>query len=447
MIILPEKLTLSWLREHYLQSKIDPEQVIAEISLRAEAAANMSIWIVPPDPEWIRPYLDRLSELEIDSHPLWGIPFAIKDNIDLAGVLTTAACPDYAYMPDQNAAVVDRLIEAGAIPVGKTNLDQFATGLVGTRSPFGAVPNALRQELISGGSSAGSAASVAKGQAVFALGTDTAGSGRVPAALNGLYGWKPSCGAWPLSGVVPACASLDCVTVFANSIDDCLVVDHAVRGRDAEDPWSQEYPYPEPQRPERIFLPAKEPEFFGPFAENYQLAWHKTVDRIRKIWPETSTIDGSLLERAAGILYEGPWIAERWADLGRFVETHPGSVLDVTEKILRSGIHFDAASLFEAIHELQSMKAQVKKLLHEAVLILPTCGGTWTREQVIEDPVKKNSALGKYTNHCNLLDLCAVAVPSGWAAENLPFGITLFALAGKEGLLAGFLSNAGKHKG
>jgi allophanate hydrolase len=437
MTNLPRKLTIAWLRDQYLKKSLDPEQVVLEIIRQAETTASMNIWIVPPGMAVSRPYLERLSALKIESCPLWGIPFAIKDNIDLAGVRTTAGCPDYAYLPAESAAVVRRLTEAGAIPLGKTNLDQFATGLVGTRSPFGETHNAFREELISGGSSAGSAVAVAKGQAAFALGTDTAGSGRVPAALNGLFGWKPNCGAWPLSGVVPACASIDCVTVFAHSLSDCLTVDKVVRGFEPDDPWSKKFPAPDAGKPEIICLPAKEPDFFGPFAREYQEAWDKTVARILKICPGTKTVDCAILEKGAAILYEGPWIAERWAELGLFVERYPGSVLAVTAKILRSGKYFEAASVFKAIHELQSIKAQTKKLLKDAVLVLPTCAGTWTREQVREDPIGKNSDLGRYTNHCNLLDLCAVAVPSDSAAENLPFGITFFALAGNENLLCG----------
>ncbi|MDR3602693.1 MAG: allophanate hydrolase [Desulfosporosinus sp.] len=436
MTDLPEKITITWLRDHYLKKSLNPEQVVLEIIRRAKATASMNIWIVRPDIALIRPYLERLSELDIENYPLWGIPFALKDNIDLAGVMTTAGCPDYAYIPVESAAVVKRLTEAGAIPVGKTNLDQFATGLVGMRSPFGETHNALREELISGGSSAGSAVAVAKGQAVFALGTDTAGSGRVPAALNGLFGWKPSCGAWPLSGVVPACSSIDCVTAFSHSLNDCLAVDNVVRGLETKDPWSKELALPF-ARKSRVYLPDQEPDFYGPFAKEYQAAWHKVVAKISESYPATTRIDCSILEKAAKILYEGPWIAERWADLGDFVERHPGSVFEVTEKILRSGTRFSASSLFKAIHELQLLKTQTRLLLKEAVLVMPTCAGTWRREQVRQDPIGTNSELGRYTNHCNLLDLCAIAVPSESAAQNLPFGITFFALAENEDLLCG----------
>lgn len=394
----------------------------------------MNIWITPPDLERIRPYINALTDIDPNTSPLWGIPFAIKDNIDLKNVETSAACPDYVYLPSKSAAVVERLIGAGAIPVGKTNLDQFATGLVGVRSPYGEVHNALREQLISGGSSAGSAVAVAKGQAAFALGTDTAGSGRVPASLNGLYGFKPTCGAWPIQGVVPACVSIDCVTVMANSLEDCLDVDKTARGYLPTDPWSRKTSATQLEKPAVILFPDKEPDFFGPFATEYKEAWIKSKEHITSLGIPVRSIDTAILEEAAAILYDGPWIAERWADLGKFVCAHPGSTLRVTESILRSGEKYDAASLFKAIHKLYDIRSKTRELLKDAVLVMPTVAGTWTREQVDNDPVTTNSALGRYTNHCNLLDLCALAVPTIEAAQNLPFGTTLFALADKEGL-------------
>ncbi|MFH5181546.1 amidase family protein [Paenibacillus sp. TAB 01] len=235
---IPHTLPIAQLKEGYRSGQFTPQQIAREIVRRAEQDGGMNIWITPPSMDAMQPYLDRLASMNPDEAPLWGVPFAVKDNIDVAGMMTTAGCAEYAYMPDDHAAVVDRLIRAGAIPAGKTNLDQFATGLVGTRSPYGETHNALRPELISGGSSSGSAVAAARGQAAFALGTDTAGSGRVPAALNGLVGYKPSLGAWPTSGVVPACKSLDCVTVFAHSLEDALAVDAALRGAAAADPSS-----------------------------------------------------------------------------------------------------------------------------------------------------------------------------------------------------------------
>lgn len=435
---IPFKLSLTRLREMYLQRALTPEEVIREVIRRAEDDREMNIWILPPAMERLQPYLERLRDIDPEHAPLWGIPFAVKDNIDVAGMPTTAACPEYAYTPQRHAAVVERLVAAGAIPVGKTNLDQFATGLVGTRSPYGETHNALRSELISGGSSSGSAVAVARGQAVFALGTDTAGSGRVPAALNGLVGWKPSVGAWPTAGVVPACASLDCVTVFAGELDEAFIVDGLVRGEDPEDPWSRPVPPVRPELPRKLYVPKHPLAFYGPYAEAYRSAWEASVARLEALGMPVGYVDIGLFSEAADILYGGPWVAERWAGLGSFIEAHPGAALPVTEGILRSGAGgaFGVADGFRAMHRLQRLKLEARRLLQDGVLVMPTCGGTWTREQVRDNPVRANSDMGRYTNHCNLLDLCAVAVPSVDAADGLPFGITLFAPAGREGMIA-----------
>lgn len=436
---LPAKLTAGWLRGQYLSGALDPEEVILEIISRADHDKGMNIWIEPPALVHIRPYLEAIRNLDPQSYPLWGIPFAVKDNIDVKRLPTTAACPEFAYEPDEDAAVVARLIAAGAVPVGKSNLDQFATGLVGVRSPYGEAHNALRPEYISGGSSAGSAVAVARGQAVFSLGTDTAGSGRVPAALNGLVGYKPSLGAWPVRGVVPACASLDCVTVFAHNLEDALAVDCAVRGIDEADPWSRSVKLQPAGLPGKLLLPEAPIDFYGPHADEYRQAWTQAEAAVQALGVPVERVDCTLFFEAASILYDGPWVAERWAGLGQFVENHREAVLPVTERILSSGTaeRHTAASLFQAMHRLQRYKREAELLLRDAVLVLPTCGGTWTREQVALNPVGANSDMGRYTNHCNLLDLSAVAVPAGEAAENLPFGITLFALADSEHLLSG----------
>lgn len=436
---IPPALTIGGLRAKYAAGETTPEQVAREIVWRTQEDEDYRIWIIPPSMERIQPYLDRLAGLDPASAPLWGIPFAIKDNIDLAGVPTTAGCEAYAYTPVEHATVVQRLVDAGAIPVGKANLDQFATGLVGTRSPYGETRNALRPELISGGSSSGSAVAVARGQAAFSLGTDTAGSGRVPAALNRLVGYKPSLGAWPTRGVVPACASLDCVTVFAHSLDDALAVDRAARGPDAADPWSRRLPEQTRQMPRLLCLPNERPCFYGPLAVEYELTWEATVSRLAGLGIPIAYIDMEPFSETAAILYEGPWVAERWASLGGFIEAFPGAVFPVTEQVLRSGAaeRYDAASVFRAMHRLQTLKLQARQLLEGAVLAMPTCGGTWTREQVRREPIAANREMGRYTNHCNLLDLCAAALPADDAAARTPFGITLFALAENEGLLRG----------
>jgi allophanate hydrolase len=440
MVDFPSVLSIQWLRDMYLSQGLTPEDVVTEIIKRSERDQEMNIWISSPSLGTLRPYLDRLKSLDLKELPLWGIPFAIKDNIDVAKVPTTAGCSDYTYTPSEHATIVERLVTAGAIPLGKTNLDQFATGLVGTRSPYGETKNALKPELISGGSSSGSAVAVARGQAAFALGTDTAGSGRVPAALNNLVGYKSSVGAWPLKGVVPACQSIDCVTVFTSNSEDASTVDKIVRGIDVLDPWSRNVTRRASKLPGKLILPSKPLPFYGPYAEEYENAWKRSVAELEKLEVNIEYVDLELFLQTGKILYEGPWVSERWAGLGEFIESHPGSALPVTEEILRSGSNptYTAASLFQTMYQLKEMKRKVETLLKDSVLVMPTCGGTWTREQVAADPIGTNSKMGLFTNHCNLLDLAAIAVPVNEAAENLPFGITAFSLPDQENLLFGF---------
>lgn len=440
MIAFPAIFSIKWLRTMYLLQKITPEAVVAEIIKRSELDQDMNIWITKPSMNIVKPYIDRLKTLKVKNNPLWGIPFAIKDNIDVKDIPTTAGCPEYAYTPVDHATVVERLIEAGAIPLGKTNLDQFATGLVGTRSPYGATKNAINPELISGGSSSGSAVAVARGQAAFALGTDTAGSGRVPAALNQLVGFKPSIGAWSVKGVVPACQSLDCVTVFASNVEDVLQVDQIVRGDDLKNPWSRKVPRFKSDIPQKVLLPNKALQFFGLYSNQYERAWKTAIEKISSLDVEIEYVDPALFFDVAKLLYDGPWVAERWASLGEFIESNPDKALPVTEKILRSGTNstYTAASLFQAMYKIKAVQKEVELLLKKSVLVLPTCGGTWKIEQVAVDPIGTNSKLGLYTNHCNLLDLCALALPMEEADENLPFGITAFSLFDQENLLFGF---------
>lgn len=434
---IPEQLTISWLQQAYASGIVTPEEVLREICRRAGRLEKKHIWITPPSMSWIQAYFDHLPVRDAGKYPLWGIPFAIKDNIDLAGIPTTAACPAYAYTPDDSATVVKKLIAAGAIPVGKTNLDQFATGLVGTRSPYGEVENAYVPERISGGSSSGSAVSVASGLAAFALGTDTAGSGRVPAMLNNLIGYKPPLGAWSTKGVVPACAGLDCVTVFTHSLDEARLIDRIARGFDEDCCWSRNILHLPDAMPRVILLPQDEPEFFGDFAEDFRKKWNEAVSRLNHLGAAVLYVDTTLFQRAARLLYEGAFVAERWADLGDFVQNHPNEVFPVTRKILESGgrAEYTAARLFADWHELQTYRHQSAVMMEHAVLVLPTAGGTYTREQVRKDPVRTNSKMGLYTNHCNLLDLAAIAVPQDSVDRKDPFGITFFSLHHEEHLL------------
>jgi len=432
-----KSITISYLKDGYENGLFSPLDICVEIVRRVEATLHMNIWITKPKLENLIPYIDNLMKMDKEKAPLWGIPFAIKDNIDLINVPTTAGCEGYKYIPEESSTVVKLLIEAGAIPLGKTNLDQFATGLVGTRSMYGETHNALKGKLISGGSSSGSAVCVAMGQAAFSLGTDTAGFGRVPAALNNLVGLKSSIGAWSTKGVVPACASLDCVTVLTNNLDDAIKVDKVVRLFDEDCPWSNPSKPISKTIPEKIYIPKLELTFFGPYEKQYREKWNSVVGKLKSLNIEIEYIDYSLFAEAAAILYDGPWIAERWASLGQFIEKNKGAgMVEVTETILKNGnnTNLKAESVFKAMHRLGEIKVKVKKILHNAVLIMPTVGGTYTRAEVDSDPINTNSNLGLYTNHCNLLNLTALDFQAGWIEEDVPFGLTSFALDNCEGL-------------
>ena len=357
--------------------------------------------------------------------PLAGVPFAVKDNIDVAGLPTTAACPDFAYRPERNAAVVQRLLDAGAMVVGKTNLDQFATGLTGARSPYGTPESVFGGGLISGGSSSGSAVAVADGTVAFALGTDTAGSGRVPAALNGIVGIKPTRGLLSTLGVVPACRSLDCISVFAPDLTTAEKVMRVARGPVLEDPWSREGRRPLVAEP-RIGV-AQGLDFFGDAGQ----------EKAYARFAGDTTVDVGFLLEAGDLLYRGPWVAERLADLGDFLRDHPGSVLPVTRAVLESGLGFTAADAFRAQHRLQELKRQTDRLFDQIdVLVLPTIGTTYTHAEIAADPIGRNLDLGRYTQFTNLLDLAAVTVPNGFTADGRPASLTLFGPAFSDDTLA-----------
>jgi allophanate hydrolase len=379
----------------------------------------------------------RAAEIEgrwapADRPPLYGVPFAVKDNIDVVGLPTTAACPAFAYSPDFDATSVRLLLDAGAIAVGKTNLDQFATGLNGTRSPYGAPESVFGGDLISGGSSSGSAVAVAAGVVAFSLGTDTAGSGRVPAALNGIVGLKPTRGLVSTSGVVPACRSLDCVSVFANELEDARDVLTVLAAPDPADPWSRvpKSPTRRAETPDspRVGVPADAGLTDTGFAD----AFAGLVARVGGAAVLVPTPLEPLLE-AGDLLYDGPWVAERLAGLEGFLADHPDDVLPVTRAVIERGRGFDAVATFRARHRLQELRAWTDRLWERIdVLLLPTIPTTFTRAQLAEEPVARNRALGRFTQFTNLLDLAAVAVPAGMTTDGRPFGVTFFGPAFSE---------------
>ncbi len=424
----PLNLSIPNLRARYRAGDLTPADLVAAIRARISAPAPNPVWIHVLTEAELAPHLARLAEADPRTLPLYGVPFAVKDNIDLAGIPTTAACPAFAYTPRCSAHVVERLMAAGAIPIGKTNLDQFATGLVGTRSPHGATPNAFDPDYISGGSSSGSAVAVAKGLVSFSLGTDTAGSGRVPAAFNNLVGIKPTRGLLSASGVVPACRTLDCVSVFALDIADAEAVMSVAAGFDPEDPYARPAPAAgEVQAgdgPFRFGVP-ESLEFFGD-AESERL-FGAAVGRLRELGGTPVTMDFGPFDEAARLLYEGPWVAERYAAVESFIQQSPEALLDVTRRIIVPAAEARAVDAFKAQYRLADLKRRTDVVVAGLDFILiPTAPTIYRIAEVQADPIALNSRLGTYTNFMNLLDLAAVAVPAGFRADGLPFGVTLF---------------------
>jgi allophanate hydrolase len=403
-----------------------------------------AVWLHRLSSSELRDYADRAQA----NSPVSGLTFAIKDNIDLAGVPTTAACPGFAYIPAESAHVVARLIAAGAIPAGKTNLDQFATGLVGTRSPSGAPRNVFNPDYISGGSSSGSAVAVATREVDFSLGTDTAGSGRVPAAFNQIIGLKPTKGRLSTRGVVPACRSLDCVSIFARDIATTARVLSAAEGFDPADPFSRPTPSPSPisRRPSPIIgVPrADQLEWFGNTESPSLFA--AALDRLRSLGIEIIEVDFSAFLDAARLLYEGPWTAERYAAVGEFIEKHSSTPeaaraagLDpVVSKIILGGKAPSATDCFRATYRLAELRRAADTIIASVdALVAPTAGTIYKVSEIEADPVRLNSNLGRYNNFMNLLDLCGLTVPAGRYSFGPGFGITFIAPAwNDEALLA-----------
>ncbi|MCJ1961576.1 allophanate hydrolase [Novosphingobium mangrovi (ex Hu et al. 2023)] len=401
--------------------------VAEETLARAEsyAAIQPQIWISRAAPEDVLAQA-RTVDARVaagESLPLAGVPFAVKDNIDAAGLQTTAACPAFAYAPDEDATVVARLREAGAILIGKTNLDQFATGLVGTRSPYGIPRNAYNQAYVSGGSSSGSSVVVAAGIVPFALGTDTAGSGRVPAAFNHLIGFKPTKGRWSTKGLVPACRTIDCITVFTDDTADARLVDGVIAGFDVADPYSK--PLADaPLAPRVIGVPRKDQrQFFGDTAAEY---FYEQALEVLGREARIVEIDYAPLQEAALLLYGGPWVAERTAAIEDLLTRDPEAIDPVVREVVEPGLKIGAVELFNGIYRMAQLKRHADLLWEEVdMLAFPTTGTTYRVAELAKAPVALNSNLGYYTNFVNLLDMAALAVPAGIRDNGTGFGVTL----------------------
>ncbi len=425
-----KKLTLGLkeLLHAFLTGKTTPEAIIETIYHKIETHKDYNIWIHVADKSSVlNQVLENKKKLEagIDL-PLFCIPFAVKDNIDVAGMPTTAACPNYEYIAEENSDVVQQLVDAGAIVIGKTNLDQFATGLVGVRSPYGAVKNSHNPAYISGGSSSGSALAIALGMSCFSLGTDTAGSGRVPAGFNDLVGLKPGIGKLSTKGVVPACKSLDCVSVFTSTIEDAdFVYDFCT--------IKPELPAQKEEIDQDLVLafPAEKDLFFCEGSE-YKTLFASAKEKISNGF-SIKDIAFDVFNNTAKLLYHGPWIAERMAAVGDFIEKNPDDVHPVVGNIIEQAKKYSATDTFKALYKLEEYRLQAKEIFKEIdCLVVPTTPGIFTIEEVEKNPIELNTQLGYYTNYVNLLGLCAVAIPADFTTTGLPFGITVIASENNE---------------
>ncbi len=438
-------MLISTLRQQYIASELTPLQLLDVIEARLAAAGDDAVWISRIPSAGLR---DTASALErraaregVASMPLYGIPFAVKDNIDAAGLPTTAACPAFAYTPERSAAAVERLLAAGALLIGKTNLDQFATGLVGTRSPYGVPRNPFNADYIPGGSSSGSAVAVATGLVSFALGTDTAGSGRVPAAFNNIVGLKPTRGLVSAAGVVPACQSLDCVSIFALTVEDSVSVLDVMHGFDAGDPLSRPPPAGfaaalAPPPPRFSFgVPGPEHLRFGNAAGAHLFA--EAVARLERLGGSAVEIDYAPFAAASELLYGSPLLAERAAAIGPFFADHADALHPVTREIITGGTRFSAVDMFQALYRLEELRTAARAAWQVIdFLVLPTAGTIYRLTEIQRDPIVLNGNLGYYTSFVNLMDLAAIAVPNGFDAAGLPAGVTLIAPAWHDMMIA-----------
>jgi allophanate hydrolase len=436
--MLPAVLDLATLRGMYRSRALTPADVADALLERMARSSDPAIFITPVSRDGLfRQVADLLARApNPEDLPLWGVPFAVKDNIDVEGLPTTAACPAFAYTPARDAFVVARLRAAGAIVTGKTNLDQFATGLNGTRSPYGAPRCVFDSAYISGGSSSGSAVAVASGLATFALGTDTAGSGRVPAMFNNIVGIKPTPGRLSTSGLVPACRSLDVISIFSTSVADGIEIRHLAEGEDADDPFSNPASLTKPIVSPRVgVLRPADLEFYGDkdAADLYAAA----VGRLVGLGATPVPFDYTPFLETAKLLYNGPWVAERLAAIESFYQSNADDIEPAVRSILDGAGGFSAIDAFRGRYRLEALKRETSKTWAAVdVLLLPTAPTTYTVEAMRADPIRLNSHLGQYTNFANLMGLAAIAVPAGFRPNGLPFGVTLVGPGSSDDALA-----------
>lgn len=442
MNIMTMPFTLKHLHSAYAAG-LSPMTVIEEVYRRVEEADDPGIFIHLAPKEVMLAAAAALGPYD-PARPLYGIPFAVKDNIDVAGMPTTCACPAFEYAATADAFVVAKLKAAGALPIGKTNLDQFATGLVGVRSPYPIPKNAIDPSIVPGGSSSGSAVAVARGIVPFALGTDTAGSGRVPAALNNIVGLKPTLGTISATGMVPACRTLDTISIFALTVPDAFAVHMAAAGYDDADAYSRDLAAPFLEVPGAGFsigVPdIASRRFFGDVVQ--QASFEAVIAVLAGMGHRIVPLDFTLLYRIAELLYEGAWVAERYAAIEQVIRTMPDSLFPVTRGIIGRAETLTASDAFRDIYRLADLKRKAAPLIGAAdLLCVPTIPCFFSVDDLKQDPVGPNSKLGTYTNFVNLLDLCGIAVPVATRTDGRPGSVTLLAAAGLDGRIAGIAAS------
>lgn len=440
-------LSIDALAARYRDGALDPVAVAALVHQRARETFDENIWITLREADDLRASAEKIVARwpdPADRPPLFGIPVAVKDNIDVAGLPTTAACPDFTYVPSASAFLVSRLAEAGALIVGKTNLDQFATGLTGTRSPYGACRSPFSPDYVAGGSSSGSALAVARGLVSAAIGTDTAGSGRVPAAFTGTVGVKPSRGLVSGAGVVPACRSLDCPSVFARSVAEASAVLRVMAEFDPADPWAREFagaPGPAGNATDARVGVCDDAGLAWVTDDELRAAYQAAAARLEEVGVTVVPVDVEPLLAAGDLLYGGPFVAERLAYLEDFLLSSPRSFYRDTEAVLSAARRNSAADAFRAVHRLAELRLATRRLWQSAdALLLPTVPSIPTLKEALADSAAVTARLGRYTNFTNLLDLAAIAVPAGARRDGLPTGVTFHAPAGSDELLAALAS-------
>ncbi|MEM0899854.1 MAG: allophanate hydrolase [Pseudomonadota bacterium] len=440
MIPTSGALTMSVLREAYARGA-KPADMVHAVYRRIEEINDPAIFI------HLRAVDDVIADAEnlprqTDEMPLWGMPFVAKDNIDVAGIPTTAACPAYAYTPDKDAFVITQLRNAGALLIGKTNLDQFATGLVGVRSPYGVPKNAVDPDIVPGGSSSGSGVAVGHGFATFSLGTDTAGSGRVPAALNNIVGLKPSLGALSATGLVPACRTLDTISIFAGTVSDAYAVFEVACAFDPKDAFSKPITAGALAAQEDITIgvPNNATRIF--FGDDAQAAsFDRSLDHLKSLGATIVELDFTPFYEVAKMLYEGAWVAERYTVVQDLMANQQNALHPTTEKIISAAKDLSAADAFNGIYRLKALERTAQQVLADVdMLCVPTIPTYYSVGDLEADPVTPNSNLGTYTNFVNLLDMCGIAVPSELRRDGRPGSITLLAKSGKDALVASVAS-------